>query len=91
MMSTFGINYSIRLSCNTFQDTFLGRPPYSKLKICIHMFLFCRLHEDLKRKLQVNTVQCHILQGLIMGSGVNWAQDESLQKLLLETAQPDQL
>ena len=39
----------------------------------------------------MNTVQCHILQGLIMGSGVNWAQDESLQKLLLETAQPDQL
>lgn len=50
-----------------------------------------RLHEELKAKLQENSILCNILQGLILGSGINWAQDDSVQTLLLETAQPDQL
>ena len=53
--------------------------------------IFYRLQEKLKHELQENSIWCQVLQGLIAGSGMNWAQDEQLMTLLLETAQPDHL
>lgn len=42
---------------------------------------------QLKSKLDVHKVQSNVLQKLILGSGVNWAQDEKLQSIVLECGQ----
>ncbi|XP_045216522.2 centromere protein H-like isoform X2 [Mercenaria mercenaria] len=42
------------------------------------------IHELMQSKLQLNFVQNNTLQGLILGSGLNWAQDEKLNKLMID-------
>lgn len=42
------------------------------------------IHEAMKKKLQQNFIQNNTFQGLILGSGINWAQDEKLCKLMLD-------
>ncbi|KAL4228255.1 hypothetical protein ACF0H5_013688 [Mactra antiquata] len=44
------------------------------------------IHEQLQSKLQLNTIQNNTLQMLILGSGINWAQDDKINKLMLEAS-----
>ena len=44
--------------------------------------IFCSIHEEMKLKLQLNYIQKNIQQSLILGSGLNWAQDDKLRKMM---------
>ncbi|XP_013404265.1 centromere protein H-like [Lingula anatina] len=48
--------------------------------------------QDAKRSLEEECskieMQRHVLQGLILGSGIHWAEDEKLKKLVISLGQP---
>jgi predicted DNA-binding helix-hairpin-helix protein len=55
-----------------------------KEKKNIILLLYFSIHEVMQAKLQLNYIQNNVLQGLILGSGLNWAQDEKLCTLMQE-------
>lgn len=45
------------------------------------------IHDKLQTKLQLNVIQNNTFQGLILGSGIQWTQDENLNKFMLDAGQ----
>lgn len=52
------------------------------------MFLPFRAKESLIDSEQKVDVVRHLFQSLIFGSGINWAEDADVSKLMLELGQP---
>ncbi|KAH3841698.1 hypothetical protein DPMN_115171 [Dreissena polymorpha] len=46
------------------------------------------LHDRLNSEIQMSSLTNNTLQCLILGSGINWAEDENLCKLMLEAGKP---
>ena len=49
--------------------------------------LFFRAKERLESAISKGVLVQHIFQGLILGSGINWAQDEEMTDLVLSLGQ----
>ena len=51
----------------------------------------CFSEEEINRILSHITIGRNILQGLVVGSGVNWAEDKDLKEVMLGLGKPVQL
>lgn len=51
---------------------------------CTYIFLFYRNHSYLNSVVEKITIKRHVLQALVLGSGIDWFQDPEQQKLVLE-------
>lgn len=50
-------------------------------------YFSCSVYDQLDSKLNKMTLINNVTQGLILGSGINWAQDEELCDLMIEAGQ----
>ena len=55
--------------------------------VSIIVFAF-RAKESLTMAEQKVDILRHLLQSLIFGSGINWAEDDAVRKLVLDLGQP---
>lgn len=52
------------------------------------ILFFSSVYDKMDKKLQELTIVNNVTQGVILGSGVNWAQDEELSTLMINAGMP---